>query len=289
MVGPTLQLLALSALCVGAPAGEFRGVLERLNITQYAPALRAEDIGSPSDLAALSGDDMEALGLRIGARNRLRAWQRAQLQQHGAGGRSATTAAGGGANESCPVLVGDACFAGLAAAIGAAGPTVRTVVVRSQTAVSSAITVPPTMHVQMTGTGLLVSTGAGSVTFQGSLEAPLRQVFRGFAAGGIGLAEGSVAQAFPQWWGAKGDSVSDDALAIQSAIDASNIVNIPPGNYKVSTTLVVNNRMGFTLAGAGIQTTSLTAGTRGMVLLHICNTMCKLTYFPDLRARACLS
>ena len=31
------------------------------------------------------------------------------------------------------------------------------------------------------------------------------------------------------------------------------------GNYKVSTTLVVNNRMGFTLAGAGIQTTSLTA------------------------------
>ena len=103
----------------------------------------------------------------------------------------------------------------------------------------------------------------------------------------VALTEGSVAQAFPQWWGAKGDSVSDDALAIQSAIDASNIVNIPPGNYKVSTTLVVNNRMGFTLAGAGIQTTSLTAGTRGMVLLHICNTMCKLTYFPDLRARAC--
>ena len=91
MVGPTLQLLALSALCVGTPAGEFRDVLERLSITQYAPALRAEDIGSPSDLAALSGDDMEALGLRIGARNRLRAWQRAQLQQHGAGPRSATT------------------------------------------------------------------------------------------------------------------------------------------------------------------------------------------------------
>ena len=257
MVGPTLRLLALSALCGGElhGTGEFRGVLESLNITQYAPALRAEDIGSPSDLAALSGDDMEALGLRIGARNRLRAWQRAQLVEHGTWPRSAITTA----NESCPVLVGDACFAGLDAAVAALGPTVSTVVVRSQTAVSSAITVPPTMHVQMAGTGLLVSAGGGSVTFQGSLEAPLRQVFRGFPAGGIGLAEGSVAQAFPQWWGAKGDSVSDDALAIQSAIDASNIVNIPPGNYKVSTTLVVNNRMGFTLAGAGIQTTSLTA------------------------------
>ena len=143
----------------------------------------------------------------------------------------------------------------------------------AETTVSTAVTVPPAVHVQMTGTGQFAHAGAGSIAFDGSLGAPLRQVFRGFPAGTIGLAPGSVAEAYPQWWGAKGQGKSDDTRAVQAAIDACNSVAVPPGDYLITSTILVNNRMGFTLTGAGIQTTTLAAGTAGMVLFRLRNTM----------------
>jgi len=54
-------------------------------------------------------------------------------------------------------------------------------------------------------------------------------------------------------FGAKGDGVSDDTAAIQAAINSlpnGGIVYMPPGDYKVSATLLVHN--GITLQGSGL-------------------------------------
>ena len=111
MCGLTLQLL-----CGADEPRAFRDVLARLNISHYEAALRAEDVGSPHDLRRLSGDDMGVLGLRIGARNRLREWQREQereraREQHARQNRTSTTSVSlGTSGPSCWVaLQGAAC------------------------------------------------------------------------------------------------------------------------------------------------------------------------------------
>ena len=111
------------------------------------------------------------------------------------------------------------------------------------------------------------------ITFNGPFETPLRKVFSGFAAGEIGFGFSAVNEAYPQWWGAKGNGASDDTSAIQAAIDSCNRVVVPPGQYKITSTLLVNNKFGFRLTGAGIKTTSMVAGTPGMVLFRVLNSM----------------
>jgi hypothetical protein len=54
-------------------------VLADLRLTQYTIAMRVEDIDSVDDLALLTTSDMQALGMKLGGRNRLSAWQ----LQHG--------------------------------------------------------------------------------------------------------------------------------------------------------------------------------------------------------------
>ena len=164
-------------------------------------------------------------------------------------------------------------YASFADAVTAIGSAKETLIVSSNAVVSTAVNVPSTLHVRVIGSGQFTKSGSGAITFNGPFEAPLRQVFSGFAAGEIRLGSGAVNEAYPQWWGAKGNGASDDTSAIQAAIDSCNRVVVPPGQYKITSTLLVNNRMGFRLTGAGIKTTSMVAGTPKMVLFRVRNSM----------------
>ena len=66
---------------------KFRALLERLGASRYEGALADEEVAAESDLRLLSQADMERLGLRIGVRNRIAAWQQEeQAPGHSLGG-----------------------------------------------------------------------------------------------------------------------------------------------------------------------------------------------------------
>jgi len=171
-------------------------------------------------------------------------------------------------------------YQSFAAAVTALGSEVATLVVSSTEIVSRPVRVPTTLHIQVTGAGKFKKSGSGSIVFNGPLDAPLREVFTSFETGGVEFGLGAVKEVYPQWWGAMGDGDSDDTSAIQAAIDSCNRVVLPPGQYKATSTLLVNDRMGFQLIGAGMKTTTLVAGTPGMVLFRVRN--CIYSSFRDL-------
>jgi len=70
-----------------------------------------------------------------------------------------------------------------------------------------------------------------------------------------------------KWFGAKGDGVADDTLAIQKALTTLPIIKesaiyIPSGVYNISDTLVLPNIYGFKLYGDGATTNGMSTGTR---------------------------
>ena len=66
-------------------------------------------------------------------------------------------------------------------------------------------------------------------------------------------------------YNAKGDNVTDDTTALQSALNAmptsSGHVYIPPGTYRISATLTIANREGFIIRGAGEASTQIVPTT----------------------------
>ena len=72
----TLCCLAQQFLAHPSAAEELRSLIVELGLGAHEGALRAESILTAQDLALLSADDMAGIGLTVGAKNRLLAWQR---------------------------------------------------------------------------------------------------------------------------------------------------------------------------------------------------------------------
>lgn len=92
-------------------------------------------------------------------------------------------------------------YASFAAAVSSIGSTEKTLIINTNQTVSTAVTVPSTLHVVVRGAGKFTKSGSGTLTINGPFDAPLKQVFSGFAAGDVTFGAGSVTAAYPDWWG----------------------------------------------------------------------------------------
>ena len=77
---------------------------------------------------------------------------------------------------------------------------------------------------------------ARHLIIEGKVEAGLYQIFSG--PGSVVFGSQSVKEIYPQWWGAKADGITDDALAIQKACLALSREGVkrlvfPAGNYLI--------------------------------------------------------
>lgn len=133
---------------------------------------------------------------------------------------------------------------GFAAAVEAASEGGGVVVVSEPLAVSEDLTIGADVQVRFEGGGRLVVASDATVTINGPMAAPLTQVFAGEGRVTFGKENTSIAQVYPQWWGALGDGEHDDTGAIQAAIDAARDMGggevvMTKGTFKTSETLYV--------------------------------------------------
>lgn len=154
-------------------------------------------------------------------------------------------------------------YASFAAAVTAIGATVTTLYVNQAVTASTAITTPTTLHIVVIGSGSFTKSGSGTLTFNGPVEAPLKQVFSGFAAGDVTFGAGSIKSAYPQWWGAKGDGTTDDTTAITAATASYGHVSFVVGKYR--TTAKISMAKATTLEGMGASSGSSVNATTSII------------------------
>ncbi|MDD3926996.1 MAG: glycosyl hydrolase family 28-related protein, partial [bacterium] len=160
-------------------------------------------------------------------------------------------------------------YAGLSAAITAIGSNVRTLLIPVSKDVTGNVTVPVNVTLLFQGDGRLnISTGV-TVTINGPVQAPLKQIFTGSGTASFSGNKGCLEKVYPQWWGAKADGVTNDAAAIQTAVNAAATMNrggqggtvfFSPGRYNIRSSIILP-RTGATptkvvrLQGAGMRDT----------------------------------
>lgn len=134
------------------------------------------------------------------------------------------------------------------------------------------LTIPTNITLKFIKGGFINVEEGKTLTINGHIEAGLHQIFTGKGKIKFGLS--SIKEFFPQWWGAKGDGVSDDTLAIQAAIDCvydqgGGRVFFPAGIYG-ATNIVLRTRV--SLVGASKRNSkimALASSELGLVQLPI--------------------
>ena len=103
---------------------------------------------------------------------------------------------------------------------------------------TSDLTSSLTTSVPIIWQGGLINKVSGTLTINGTFSAGTSQVFSGFLLGDVAFGRKSVKEICPQWFGAKGDGVTDDTRAINTAVSAvteGGIVALPSGTYMIKT------------------------------------------------------
>ena len=151
---------------------------------------------------------------------------------------------------------------------------VETLLIDKKIEIKEKIEIPENIDlIVLKGGGFVKNFEKGSLFIKGGFNAPFSQVFYGFSPGEVKLNKKNIKEVYPQWWGAKADGISDDSLAIQSAIDSGVCkVFLPCGKYYIGKTLNITNIWnGLTIEGVGNSEDDnncslLIGGTGGIVL-----------------------
>lgn len=96
------------------------------------------------------------------------------------------------------------------------------------------VTVPTNLTLDCPHGVIISQGGAFTLVSNGPFSAGLYQVFSGFSAGDVTFGSGAVKEAYPEWWGAKGDGVTDDSAALQSWANVGGNLFAPAGTYIVN-------------------------------------------------------
>jgi hypothetical protein len=151
-------------------------------------------------------------------------------------------------------------YASINDAVAAIGSDQKVLLIPNTQTLTGNLTIPSNITLLILQGGAIVAPSGSNytLTINGSLVAGLYQIFYGFSPENITFGAGSVDKVYPQWWGAKGDGITDDYLAIQSAINSvksiGGIVFFTPNegsSWAIGSTLVIDKPIALIGSGAG--------------------------------------
>jgi hypothetical protein len=143
-----------------------------------------------------------------------------------------------------------ASYSSLSSAIAAIGSSNKNLYIPAGTfAVSSSVTVPRNVTLEVAGGGLLSVSSGALLTIQGGIKADDRRMFSG--AGIVSFSGNYVlSEVSAKWWGAMGDGSTDDTTTLQAAFVAATTsspsalsVRVPAGNYIACNLFLGNSRV----------------------------------------------
>lgn len=139
-------------------------------------------------------------------------------------------------------------FGELATALSVIGQAETTLAIPYSVPVPVSLTIPANIRLRFVNSGRLDVAIAQTVTIRSSgVDWPLAQLFAG--AGVVSFAGGKIGTLHPEWWGAKGDGLTDDQPALQRCANAAlTISNYNGGRiklianaYRIESTWRINN------------------------------------------------
>lgn len=119
--------------------------------------------------------------------------------------------------------------------------------------ISANLTIPANVSLQFTnGAAWSVNSGI-TLTVNGYISAGPYQIFSG--AGNVVYNALNV-EAYPEWWGAKGDGTTNDSAAIQRAMAAAKVLQFRPVSYRIGSKVTIPQNKFLKLKGGGYRLTT---------------------------------
>lgn len=130
-------------------------------------------------------------------------------------------------------------YASLAAAVSAIGSNPATLYINRSEAVTSDLIIPATLSIVMVKPGLITVSSGRTLTINGPFEAGLFQVFAG--SGTVTFGKMSIAEVYPEWWGAVlytvDSAACDSSAAFQKAVNSGKTVYVSEGDWLCNFTI----------------------------------------------------
>ncbi len=160
----------------------------------------------------------------------------------------------------------------ITAALAAIGSTMTSIKLAPGTwTISNSITIPANVYIDISTATLSIDSGK-TFTLNGLMDDALNHKFSG--SGTVAFGNGSIKKAYPEWWGAVGDGVTDNSAAFVKML-ATNPKHIycSPGTYLG--TLAITNPIKLKGAGKGVCTLKNNSVSTALMTLsgsaHFCS------------------